>query len=133
MSIGTTRQILTQISHALKFLHSRNYIHCDIKLENVMLKEVVGDDSTERITAKLADFGLAQREAEAQRGGKTGGTLGYLAPEVVAGQPCSTASDIWSLGCLLYAVLTLSLPFSPQQINKLADSLQKLIFKSDEL
>ena len=39
------------------------------------------------------------------------GTFGYIAPEILRGNECGTAADIWSLGCLLYALLTATLPF----------------------
>jgi len=60
--------------------------------------------------AKLADFGLAETLSETKS--KRAGTVGYVAPEILAMKPYGTASDIWSLGCLLYAMLTVTLPFN---------------------
>ena len=59
--------------------------------------------------AKLADFGLAQKLSETND--EFAGTIGYVAPEILAQKPYGKASDIWSLGCLLYAMLTVNLPF----------------------
>ena len=62
--------------------------------------------------AKLVDFGLSE---VVQHTPKTtdqrSGTEGYLAPEILRGEAYDTSSDLWSLGCLLYAMLTVSLPF----------------------
>lgn len=63
----------------------------------------------------MADFGLAETILESETNSADAyksGTTGYLAPEILAGKSYGTASDIWSLGCLLYAMLTVTLPFS---------------------
>ena len=105
------RSILLQISQALKYLHVHQIIHRDIKLENIML--------TSRKTncgAKLADFGLAETvKNDCVTNGSKAGTVGYVAPEISEGESYGTSSDIWSLGCLLYAMLTASLPFPAQK------------------
>ena len=69
--------------------------------------------------AKLADFGLAETvsQTSATRIGTKSGTAGYAAPEILAGRPYGTPSDMWSLGCLLYAMLTVSLPFPSEGCN----------------
>ena len=69
--------------------------------------------------AKLADFGLAETVKNASvTGGTKAGTVGYVAPEISEGSPYGISSDIWSLGCLLYAMLTVSLPFPTQRAKK---------------
>ena len=66
-------------------------------------------------TAKLADFGLAEMLVDGSSVRRSrAGTPSYLAPEIVEGKPYGTASDIWSLGCLLYVLLATELPrFGP--------------------
>ena len=93
-----------QIGQALKYLHAHKIIHRDIKLENIMLSSQQAN-----CDAKLADFGLAEKLNK--RSNRCAGTFGYVAPEILAEKPYGTASDIWSLGCLLYAMLTVTLPF----------------------
>ncbi len=85
------------------FCHSRNVIHRDLKLENILLA------NKENKLIKVVDFGIAtmrQNAAEA-------GTLKYLAPEILLGtnRTPSPALDIWSMGCILFALISGKLPF----------------------
>lgn len=101
--------ILSQVGNALKYLHTNGYIHKDIKLENVMLS-----NKKEDCEAKLADFGLSEKIGSETERCKAG-TLGYMAPEILAGEKYGAASDIFSLGCLLHMMLTMVLPFDAQK------------------
>ncbi|XP_058678269.1 serine/threonine-protein kinase pak-1-like [Ammospiza caudacuta] len=75
----------------LDFLHSNHVIHQDVKSRNILLKT--------NGSVKLADFGLfAQLSPEQGRQSSVAGAAGWLAPEVVTGQPCGPKVDIWSLG-----------------------------------
>ena len=92
---------------ALKYLHSHKIIHKDIKLENIMLSKTDG-----KYVAKLADFGLAEFvENDQVVASHKSGTDGYLAPEIQEFRPYGPSSDMWSLGCLIFAMLTVALPF----------------------
>jgi tetratricopeptide (TPR) repeat protein len=104
-----------QIAAALAHAHERGILHRDLKSGNVMI--------TPPGNAKVLDFGLAQRLrsealAEAtrskitvQQSGAVAGTLPYLSPELLSGQPASERSDIWALGVLLYEMASGTLPF----------------------
>jgi eukaryotic-like serine/threonine-protein kinase len=106
-----------QIADALAHAHDRGIVHRDLKTSNVML--------TPEGRTKVLDFGLAKRlptEDIAQRptrtdgslteAGQVVGTLHYIAPEVLRGQPADTRADIWALGVLLYELATGDLPFN---------------------
>ncbi|MGW2690221.1 serine/threonine-protein kinase [Streptomyces sp. NPDC001414] len=99
--------IAAQAAAGLAAAHQRGVIHRDIKPANVML--------TENRTAKIADFGIARFTDEAASTltatGKILGTADYLAPERALGRPAQPASDIYSLGCVLYELLTGRPPF----------------------
>ncbi|MFE1953277.1 serine/threonine-protein kinase [Streptomyces sp. NPDC059524] len=99
--------ITAQVAAGLSAAHEQGVIHRDIKPANVMLS----DDRTVKIT----DFGIA-RFAEESAGnltatGKIIGTADYLAPERALGRPALPASDVYSLGCVLYQLLTGRAPF----------------------
>lgn len=90
-----------ELCGALSAVHAEGLLHCDIKPSNVM-REAGG-----RIL--LMDFGMTRQGAS----GEFGGTLLYMAPEVLAGQPSSVASDIYSLGALLFELVTGKGPVEP--------------------
>jgi BR serine/threonine kinase len=90
-----------QIVFGLEFLHALNICHCDLKPENLLLDE--------RDNVKISDFGFAEW---AQNGIITSqcGSVSYGAPELAGDQPRDGfASDIWSLGVVLYMLLCVSL------------------------
>ncbi len=98
--------IAQQIAAALAAAHGAGMIHRDIKPANVML--------TDEHTVKVLDFGLARaREASAiTMPASAAGTAAYMAPELAMGGEADERSDIYSLGCLLYAMLSGSPPFT---------------------
>lgn len=95
-----------QIGLAIKYLHNFGIVHRDLKLENIMMS-----DNTEKSVPKIVDFGLAKIIGPHEKATEPFGTLGYVAPEVLRKQPYTFSCDVWSLGCVLYAMLSGSLPF----------------------
>ena len=81
-------------------------MHRDLKLENIMMS----DDSEDAIP-KLVDFGLAKIIGPSETAKEPFGTIGYVAPEVLKKEPYSFSCDMWSLGCIIYALMSGSLPF----------------------
>ncbi|MDR3676968.1 MAG: serine/threonine-protein kinase [Acidobacteriota bacterium] len=135
-----------QIAGALAFAHEQGIIHGDLKGSNILV--------TPEGNIKLLDFGLGRRiprSGMAQvttscltltEAGATAGTLPYLAPEVLRGNPTSLQSDIWALGVLFYQMALGELPFrgatpfelsveimvgKPQKLEKLAEPLQSTV------
>lgn len=68
-------------------------------------------DTTEESVPKLVDFGLAKMIGPNEKAEEPFGTLGYVAPEILLKKPYSFQCDLWSLGCIVYALLCSSLPF----------------------
>src|SRR6478672_7401790 len=104
-------RIMEQICSALQFAHDRNIVHRDIKPANLMLTP---DDTlkiTDFGTAKILQFGTVQQTAHVM------GTPSYMSPEQVKGKVVDGRSDIFSLGVLLYEMVTGEKPFPGQNIT----------------
>src|SRR5580704_2313884 len=104
-------RIMEQTCSALQFAHERNIVHRDIKPANLMLTR---DD-----TVKVTDFGTAKilQMGTAQQTTHVMGTPSYMSPEQVKGRPVDGRSDIFSLGVVLYELLTNEKPFPGQSIT----------------
>jgi eukaryotic-like serine/threonine-protein kinase len=97
--------IIMQVCDALHCAHQRNIVHRDIKPANVILSE----DGR----AKLVDFGIAHAaDSGLTRTGQILGTISYMSPEQLNGQPVDGRTDVFSTGVMLYQLLTYALPFS---------------------
>ena len=104
-------RIMEQTCSALHFAHERNIVHRDIKPANLML---TADDTvkvTDFGTAKILQFGTVQQTAHVM------GTPSYMSPEQVKGRVVDGRSDIFSLGVLLYEMITGEKPFPGQNIT----------------
>ena len=99
-----------QVATGLDALHEQDLVHRDIKPSNIMI-DGNGD-------AWLTDFGLAKGRAYTvlTRPGQVMGTLDYLAPELIRGEPATPASDIYGLGCVLYECLAGQPPFAEKSV-----------------
>jgi serine/threonine protein kinase len=100
-----------QLAGALDAVHEASgLVHRDVKPANVLLREVGGEDH-----AYLTDFGVAKPPGGLEaltRTGSTVGTTGYLAPEQIQGQEAGPRSDLYSLGCVTFEMLTGKQPFT---------------------
>jgi len=95
-------------------LHGLGIVHRDLKLENIMM-----NDSGDKAVPKIVDFGLSKIIGPNETATEPFGTLGYVAPEVLKKQPYTFSCDVWSLGCILYALLSGSLPFDHSEQKEL--------------
>uniref|UniRef100_A0A1A8M9I2 non-specific serine/threonine protein kinase n=3 Tax=Nothobranchius TaxID=28779 RepID=A0A1A8M9I2_9TELE len=100
-------EFLKQILEGLKFIHSRNIAHFDLKPENIMLS----DNMSPHPNIKLIDFGLAHHFSPGEEYRSTSGTPQYIAPEVINSEPLSPAADMWSIGVITYILLSGLSPF----------------------
>lgn len=113
--------VILQTCLTLEFLHLKGIIHGDIKPSNILISL----DKKDNPRVKFTDFGIAQY-------GKTfdfsqwRGTIPYLAPEIIRGDEYNYQVDLYSLGVMLYQVLTGSLPFEESDVMSIAmDHLER--------
>jgi WD40 repeat protein/tRNA A-37 threonylcarbamoyl transferase component Bud32 len=101
--------IVGQVADALDVAHAAGLVHRDVKPANILLVDALGSDR-----ALLTDFGIARRAASDTRlttVGQVAATPGYAAPEVIEGGSIDARTDVYALGCVLYEILTGSVPY----------------------
>jgi serine/threonine-protein kinase len=128
-----------QIARGLSAAHARNIVHRDIKPSNVII--------TPDNTVKIVDFGLARvvASASATQSMSLTGTLPYMAPEQILGEPIDQRSDVWALGVVLVQMITGSHPFvrpntaamtfailnqPPSALDAVPDPVRPLIYRT---
>lgn len=109
-------KIFFQLASALKYLHSQNILHRDIKSRNILL--------TASFDAKLIDFGISKMLDSNTGFAETNcGTIYWMAPEILTGKPYSFSCDVWSLGVVVHQMMTLHVPFQDPTIYGLVNKI----------
>jgi serine/threonine protein kinase len=112
--MGRLKDAMLQVCEALAYIHGHGLVHRDLKPSNIMVDE-------DR-QVRLMDFGLAKFLADdvaITEAGKMVGTYRYMAPEQILGEPLDGRSDLYSLGVILYELLSGRLPFDAKTPNEL--------------
>ncbi|KAK8866250.1 hypothetical protein M9Y10_009209 [Tritrichomonas musculus] len=108
----TILKIFIQIVVAIQYIHSQKVVHRDLKPQNIFM--------TKLDVVKIGDFGVSKQLNQTNSLCETKvGTPYYLSPEIWNNEPYGSKSDIWSLGCILQELCTLSKPFEATNINQL--------------
>lgn len=113
---GEVLQIGADLLAGLELVHERGLVHCDVKGANVML----GPGPT-----KLIDFGIARTPASESASETSIGSLHYMAPEQLHGEPLSPASDLYGVGVVLYEALTGKIPFEGRTPTEVAEAQRR--------
>jgi eukaryotic-like serine/threonine-protein kinase len=107
-------RLISTVARAVDYAHSRGVLHRDLKPSNILLDL--------QDVAHLTDFGIAKlldQDTQLTQTAELLGTLSYMAPEQAAGKPISRGADIYSLGAILYELLTGRPPFSGAKMDVL--------------
>nr|XP_054588025.1 serine/threonine-protein kinase 33 isoform X4 [Nothobranchius furzeri] len=126
-----TRKIIFSLADAVVYLHQRNIVHRDLKLENILLKNS-SNEGDDRFDIKVADFGLSVKTGGVAIGNimtEACGTLIYMAPEMMSGRGYSQWCDVWSIGVIMFMLLCGEPPFVSQtQRGLLKEIMNKVRF-----
>jgi Protein kinase domain len=120
LSDRATVEIASQVLDALAYAHRAGIVHRDVKPSNILLEH------KPTVAARLLDFGLAQFDGAdtLTAVGDVPGTLAYIAPERLAGEEASPASDVWSVGVLLWESLADRHPFWGMPLQEVARAIE---------
>ena len=113
-------EIIYQIAIGVKYLHKYGIIHRDLKPDNIMLTE-----ASDKGQIKIMDFGLSKILGKKEKTVDGFGTLTFVSPEVLIRKPYNKEIDIWSIGVILYLLLSGHLPFDDEEDDeqKIAKSI----------
>ncbi|MDW7761321.1 MAG: protein kinase [Acidobacteriota bacterium] len=111
LALDEAFSLVSQVAEGLRAAHQKGITHRDMKPANIMI--------TGEGTAKILDFGLAKLSwgEDLTRTAVVMGTAAYMSPEQACGKPVDHQTDIWSLGCVLYEMLTAKQPFESASIQ----------------
>lgn len=116
LPIAKVISIVTKVAEALDYAHAQNVVHRDIKPANIMYE-------ADTDVVKVTDFGIARiTDSSKTKTGMVLGTPSYMSPEQLSGKKVDGRSDLFSLGVMLYQMVTGQLPFT-------GDSMASLMFK----
>lgn len=120
-----TWTVIKQLAHAVAYLHDQYIVHRDLKLENILLSQPVGN---ELLNIKLTDFGLSFVKGGVGSDSMMQSVCGtpiYMAPEVIDDLGYSQQCDIWSIGVIMFTLLTGRPPFVAETEEKLYELIKK--------
>ena len=113
-------ELIYEIAVGVKYLHKYGIIHRDLKPDNIMLTE-----ANDKGHIKIMDFGLSKILGKKEKTSDGFGTLTFVSPEVLVRKPYNKEIDIWSIGVILYLMLSGDLPFDDEEDDeqKIAKSI----------
>jgi len=118
LPFATTLKIVAKVAEALKYAHENGVIHRDIKPANIMILK--------NKSVKVTDFGIAHiNESSKKKSGTVLGTPSYMSPEQLSGKQLDGRSDLFSLGVMLYELVSGIRPFRGESISKLMFKIAK--------
>jgi len=122
LSIAKVIDVIIQVTRALQATHAHGVIHRDIKPANVLI--------TNEGVVKVLDFGIAKvPDTELTFTGQAIGTVSYMPPEQIHGEPVDNRADIWSVGVMFYELLAAEKPFLGKSNLAISNAITRCDFK----
>ncbi|ORX44069.1 Pkinase-domain-containing protein [Hesseltinella vesiculosa] len=135
---ATVRHFLKHLVSALRFLRSQNLVHRDIKPQNLLLvsPEEVGLDKNDLPQLQVADFGFARFLPSSTMADTLCGSPLYMGPEILSYKKYDAKADLWSVGAVLYEMITGRPPFRAQNhielLKKIQDNQDRIRFPDEK-
>ncbi|XP_045545232.1 serine/threonine-protein kinase 33-like isoform X2 [Salmo salar] len=123
-----TRHIIYSLAEAIVYLHKKDIVHRDLKLENILVKSYHHGVDNDMINIKVTDFGLSVKKGGVGSENMLKATCGtpiYMAPEVINAHEYSQQCDVWSIGVIMYMLLCGEPPFIATSEERLFDMIKK--------
>ncbi|UJR34944.1 hypothetical protein I4U23_027722 [Adineta vaga] len=132
----TVKQIMSKLVNALYYLHKMDIVHRDLKLENILLKNIPMT-KTDEFDIRVTDFGLSSKQSITNTDSLFNeycGTPLYMAPEILDNKNYSALCDVWALGIIMFYLITGRHPYIANNEQRLLELIrtQKLRYDSDK-
>ncbi|UJR37554.1 hypothetical protein I4U23_030255 [Adineta vaga] len=119
-------KFILQILEGVHHMHEKNVVHLDLKPENIMLLE------KNKTQIKIIDFGISRKLRPNEQTKETFGTPEFVAPEVIAFEPVTLATDMWSIGVITYILLSGASPFLGNTNQETFTNITQVDYRFDE-
>ena len=128
---GQLAVLFYQVLSGLYYLHTKNIVHRDLKLENILISEIEKDNNTNEkyFWVKIIDFGTAKIFEKNKKEKDVVGSSYYIAPEVLQ-QNYNEKCDTWSVGVILYMLIVGRAPFDGKSDDEIIENIEKGEFNS---
>uniref|UniRef100_A0AAZ3P2Y5 Protein kinase domain-containing protein n=1 Tax=Oncorhynchus tshawytscha TaxID=74940 RepID=A0AAZ3P2Y5_ONCTS len=124
-----TRHIINSLAEAIVYLHKKDIVHRDLKLENILVKSYHHGVDNDMINIKVTDFGLSVKKGGVGSENMLKATCGtpiYMAPEVISAHEYSQQCDVWSIGVIMYMLKAIHPPIPPLSLpERLFEMIRK--------